>query len=325
MTTYCFDIDGTLCTNPKNGKFYEEAQPRQDRIAKVNDLYDRGHIVIIESARGSDSGKNWLSFTIDQLRKWGVKYHAIRVGHKMSADIYIDDRAQPPHEFFVNSSSLYTKLITDPKIIFDIGIGKGTEADGLLQLFPGALLYGFDGYPNIYAHLLKRHPLRLRLVRSAVGDYDGITEFNIITSTNSSSLLDLSTSQYTESKSKIEQVITVPICTLDTFCTQNQINRIDILHLDAQGSEIRILKGAERLLSEQRIGFITAELNYYPYYEGQCWPDEVSALLRQYDYYMRFIFPSVHGPLLTYADGIFLPKELAFKFLAGKQTREAWA
>ena len=47
---YCFDLDGTLCTNT-NGN-YKDAKPYKDRISKVNSLFNDGHIIIIESARG---------------------------------------------------------------------------------------------------------------------------------------------------------------------------------------------------------------------------------------------------------------------------------
>ena len=43
--TYCFDLDGTLCTLT-DGK-YEKAQPIIDRIQKVNKLYDEKNTIII--------------------------------------------------------------------------------------------------------------------------------------------------------------------------------------------------------------------------------------------------------------------------------------
>ena len=95
---YCFDIDGTLCTNTEGE--YENAEPYTDRISKVNQLYNEGHTIIIESARGRVTGKYWIGFTIDQLEKWGVKYHSLRTGWKVAADIYVDDKAANVDSFF---------------------------------------------------------------------------------------------------------------------------------------------------------------------------------------------------------------------------------
>ena len=50
MKRFCFDIDGTICTNTW-GK-YEEAEPYFDRIESVNNLYDNGYHIIYFTARG---------------------------------------------------------------------------------------------------------------------------------------------------------------------------------------------------------------------------------------------------------------------------------
>ena len=39
--TYCFDIDGTICTMQEDHN-YVNAQPFTDVVLKINDLYERG-------------------------------------------------------------------------------------------------------------------------------------------------------------------------------------------------------------------------------------------------------------------------------------------
>lgn len=85
---YVIDLDGTLCTQEKD---YANANPIQNRINKVNNLYNNGNIIIIFTARGSETNIDWTDITLEQLRKWGVKYHHLIFG-KPSADCYIDDR-----------------------------------------------------------------------------------------------------------------------------------------------------------------------------------------------------------------------------------------
>lgn len=96
---YCFDLDGTLCTITSVG-CYEEAQPKYDRIAQVNELYDAGHTIIIDTARGSETGIDWYELTADQLSIWGVKHHKLKVGTKVAADYYIDDKGENADNFF---------------------------------------------------------------------------------------------------------------------------------------------------------------------------------------------------------------------------------
>ena len=86
---YCIDIDGTICT-PTVGRDYHKAEPWQDRIAKINNLYDEGHYIIYFTARAmgrfSDQPHSIASvkaegvlfeLTQNQLKEWGVKYHEL--------------------------------------------------------------------------------------------------------------------------------------------------------------------------------------------------------------------------------------------------------
>lgn len=95
---YCFDLDGTLCRT--EGTDYEGSRPIEDRIREVNRLYDEGHTVVIDTGRGSSSGKRLFDMTRKQLESWGVRYHRLRVGVKVAADVYVDDRGKSDKDFF---------------------------------------------------------------------------------------------------------------------------------------------------------------------------------------------------------------------------------
>ncbi|MGE4299501.1 MAG: methyltransferase domain-containing protein [Desulfovibrionaceae bacterium] len=86
---YCFDIDGTLCTNT-NGA-YETAEPFPDMIARVTALYDAGHTIKLFTARGTVTGIDWRELTESQMRAWGLKYHELILG-KPEADVFVDDK-----------------------------------------------------------------------------------------------------------------------------------------------------------------------------------------------------------------------------------------
>ena len=87
---YCFDIDGTLCTNTEGD--YEEAQPFVDRIAHLNSLFAAGHRILLYTARGATTGIDWRPLTEKQMDEWGVSHHGLYMG-KPTADLYIDDKA----------------------------------------------------------------------------------------------------------------------------------------------------------------------------------------------------------------------------------------
>jgi len=102
MAIYVFDLDGTLCqTERDESKWdYENATPFPERIKKVNELFEEGHTIIIDSARGCTSGFNWEPFTIEQLKNFGLKFHQVRTGKKFGGDYFIDDKGTNAIDFF---------------------------------------------------------------------------------------------------------------------------------------------------------------------------------------------------------------------------------
>ena len=97
MTVYCFDIDGTICTNTDGD--YGHAVPFKEIIERINRLYDLGHRIIFFTGRGSTTGIDWYDLTKKQLKDWQVKYHELIMG-KPYADLYIDDRGIQSKDFF---------------------------------------------------------------------------------------------------------------------------------------------------------------------------------------------------------------------------------
>ena len=91
--TFAFDLDGVIATLvPDND--YRKAAPSLPAVALVNRLYDAGNRVLIYTARGSQTGRDWTATTREQLRRWDVRHHELRFG-KPAADFYVDDRAIP--------------------------------------------------------------------------------------------------------------------------------------------------------------------------------------------------------------------------------------
>ena len=105
--TYVFDIDGTICTKTEGD--YEQAIPFENRIEKINELYEQGHKIVFNTARGMGRSQNcsktairmFFDITYNQLKKWNVKYHSLIMG-KPSGDIYIDDKGVNDENFFTN-------------------------------------------------------------------------------------------------------------------------------------------------------------------------------------------------------------------------------
>lgn len=100
---YCFDIDGTLCSNTFGD--YELAVPFPEVIRRVNKLHEAGHRILLFTARGTTTGIDWRELTERQMAEWGVRYDELILG-KPQADVYIDDRGLSSVEWLASKDGL---------------------------------------------------------------------------------------------------------------------------------------------------------------------------------------------------------------------------
>lgn len=89
------DVDNTICKT--EGVNYREAVPVKKTIEKINELHDKGNMIVYWTSRGylhSDIiGKYELrKLTLNQLKKWGCKFDMLRMD-KPAFDMFYDDKA----------------------------------------------------------------------------------------------------------------------------------------------------------------------------------------------------------------------------------------
>lgn len=88
--TFVFDIDGVIAKIQKDLD-YALAEPNEKMVQIINKLYDYGNRIVLFTARGYVTGKDWADITKGQMARWGLKYHELKFG-KPNADYYVDDR-----------------------------------------------------------------------------------------------------------------------------------------------------------------------------------------------------------------------------------------
>ena len=92
MMRFCFDLDNCLVNT--EGSDYENSTPIPEAIEKVRKYHKRGDHIIIMTARGSGSKKDWRKFTAKQLDDFAIPYDQLIVGLKPGGvDVFIDDKA----------------------------------------------------------------------------------------------------------------------------------------------------------------------------------------------------------------------------------------
>ena len=96
----------------------------------------------------------------------------------------------------------------------------------------------------------------IKLNNFALGDKNEIKTFNIFAKNDTSSFLKLNDSEWVNVRRKqlvikknkfLKSKLNTKVQTLDEYMTHNKIDKIDILKLDTQGYEKKILDGAKKI------------------------------------------------------------------------------
>ena len=92
------DIDETICNTPQN-RDYKKSTPIKENIKKINSMYEKGHTIVYWTARGANTGQDHGKITREHLKKWGAKFHKLKLKKPMY-DLFICDKAINSLDFF---------------------------------------------------------------------------------------------------------------------------------------------------------------------------------------------------------------------------------
>lgn len=163
------------------------------------------------------------------------------------------------------------------KIIFDVGANNGDSFIDEAKQNPNILVFAFEPTPKLI-DIIKSKTKDLSnyvLIEKAVSNFNGKAKFNIAGQSDwgCSSLLEFSDKSKTHWKDrtdfKVTEQIEVDVITLESFIIEKQIPKIDYLHIDAQGSDLNILKGMGDFIKIVKSGKIEAGNKVDILYKGQ--------------------------------------------------------
>jgi len=155
-------------------------------------------------------------------------------------------------------SELNKRKYKDEIIIFDIGCYIGNFSRNIKKkIKKKTKFYLFDANPN-----LKMRDFNYR--KMAISNENGYEDFYIndfLPHSGSSlnnihvkdKLWNLSRKIISGGLNKGFTSVKVKTETLDKFCKNNQIKKIDVLKIDTEGSEIKVLQGGDKILNNVQI------------------------------------------------------------------------
>lgn len=138
--------------------------------------------------------------------------------------------------------------------IFDVGANKGDTVLATRSTFPTATIHAFEPVPVVFSQLqTNTADKNIHVHNLAVGRQPGVAK------------MSLSADPTMHKVRAVDQpgLIEVPMTTIDEFCTQQHIPKIDFMKVDTEGFDLEVLLGAKYML--QNISFIQCEVSANPH------------------------------------------------------------
>jgi FkbM family methyltransferase len=182
---------------------------------------------------------------------------------------------------------LVANYLPEAPLIVEAGSYNGKDTKRMSRFFPKATIHAFEPVPEIFAELTKKtteHPNNFPNIHRhnvALGSSNGHATFHVSEKPTRPGVPFQAGSLFPpKERLKIspitfDRTITVPTITLDTWAEHNNIEHVDFLWLDTQGTELSILQASPRTLSTVRVIF--TEVEFIEAYAGQPQRDEVIA------------------------------------------------
>jgi FkbM family methyltransferase len=150
----------------------------------------------------------------------------------------------------------FSRIISHDFTVFDIGGNSGYYTLLTASRCSDINIHVFEPEPNACAFLRKNLELnalngpRINVVELALSDQSGLAEFYY--PIDDHGLLETSGSLNSNFRESHSKTIQVPVMTMDQYCADNQIRKIDIIKLDVEGHEHAVLAGAIAVMRDMR-------------------------------------------------------------------------
>lgn len=214
---------------------------------------------------------------------------------------------------------LIKKIFPRVGVVFDVGSHTGDWASHALRINPHISLHCFE--PNrkafkIFMNNVQGENVTVNCV--GLGEKDGQQSFYVFDEIGEgSSLFRRKGLENIVGPSSLRKIEKVDIRTLDSYCTDKNIEEIDFMKIDVEGNELAVVKGGRNLFESDGVKIVQFEYggtyidsrnllkDFYDFFEGLnysfflLYPDQVRHIPR-YDQrlenfqYKNFVLVNVH-------------------------------
>jgi FkbM family methyltransferase len=146
------------------------------------------------------------------------------------------------------------------QVVFDVGANVGDISSLFLNHFPEASIHAFEPVDSTFKKLqraLGHHP-RLVLHKMAASDTEGSATIRLFDCAAINTLVGDLVDSLRTNPSGLEKI---EMCRLDVFISGFKIDVIDLLKIDVEGFEAKVLRGCGETLKPERIRYIYFEFH----------------------------------------------------------------
>jgi FkbM family methyltransferase len=189
--------------------------------------------------------------------------------------------------------------LPDEAIIFDIGANIGSMALNFARLIPGSYVYAFEPTHFAFEKLKQNLSLnpglaeRVRAVQLFVSDLSGPSQG--IRAYSSWKVDGSAQNSHPLHGGMIRNAGGISAVTIDDFCYQNHISRVDLIKIDTDGYELQVLKGAHQTIGKYA-PILIFEIGLYVLNEHHLGFEQYCNYLKPFDY---ILLNSKTGKVIT--------------------------
>ncbi len=169
-------------------------------------------------------------------------------------------------------------------IIFDVGAHEGESIDRFRNLFQNPIIHSFEPQSKTFEKLMnkKKNDKDLVLNNFALGSREENQEIFVNSNTAASSYLNIDNKDKFFKSLKTIQKEQTRIDTFDNYFNKIKVNYIDLVKIDVQGYEEKVLKGA--LKSLDKVQLIEIEIVFVNLYEKHSSFYQIESILNEYNF-----------------------------------------
>lgn len=142
--------------------------------------------------------------------------------------------------------------------VFDVGANKGQSAALFLKWFPSCSVFCFEPVISTFGVLEHQYRSsgRVHCFNLALGAEDGQGRMAVYGKSDVCRMVNAAESKLEDTGKQTQQT---QIETVDGFCRRKGIEKIGYLKIDTEGSDLDVLKGADLMLTSNRIDMVEVE------------------------------------------------------------------